>query len=161
MIEWPQELNYYAEMGSYNLNPTEPPLRTEFDNGPARVRRRFTKTVPKVNFTVKMTNMEFEVLKSFYFLTLNNGVEWFLIPVFMGDVYVAQFARFVEPYKMSDDGFQKCSVTFSLECRAFTTWDEATAWLVGQFGYEVTDLFLCDKMQQIVNVDLPRITEDY
>lgn len=161
MIEWPTSLNFLAERGSYQLVPTDPQLRSEFDTGPARMRRRFTTSIPKFTFTTLMTSEEFEIFKAFFYFDLLNGVNWFNIPIWAGDQYVIHEARFTEPYKMADAGFQRVTVNFSLEARKLDMWTASMAYLIGEFGYAFVEDELADPLQIIVNIDYPSVVENY
>lgn len=153
---WPSTLNYFVERGTYRLTPSDNQLRSEFDAGPSRMRRRFTQSIPKFEFSILMKESEIPIFKSFYFNLLNNGVNWFQMPIWDGSSYIEHTARFTEPYNMSDAGYGLTLVSLKLEARGLNILPEYAAVIIGRYGEE-----LPDRLQVIVNMTYNQITQDY
>ena len=157
---WPPLLNHLVERDSFQFRPSDPPLRSEFDYGPARTRRRFTRNNSYLNFTVVLDTNEFESFRAFYLDDLENGTNWFSMPIWYGGLYLPHNVRFVEPYAMSYHAFRHVKVSAKIEVKRLTAWDGATAYFVGTYGDESLAA-IDDQLQVIVNTDWPGITEDY
>lgn len=161
MIKWPERLKYLADRGSYTLTPGPPTLRSDFESGPARMRRRFTTSVPEISFSVTMTSEDFEIFKSFYHWTLAQGTNWFAVKLWAGQIYSEHTARFIEHYAAADFAFGWTRVSFSLEARELSIINEGTSWILGEYGADYTCGELHDPLQTIVNIDWPSVTENY
>lgn len=61
------------------------PQETEFDNGPARVRRRSLYNETPLQMAIPMTGAQFVAFKDFYLSTLNRGARRFSAPVLLPD----------------------------------------------------------------------------
>ena len=133
-INWPVQLNYLVERGSFQMVQTDPALRSEFDYGPARMRQRFTRSPARQQLTIVLTSEEFEVFKSFWQYNLQSGVNWFNFPIFTGDVYAAHAVRIVEPPATSYLGFRHLSVSFKLEVKRLSIWSKGAADVIGEYG---------------------------
>lgn len=158
---WPTALNYLAERGSLQFRQAPQQLRSEFDYGPARMRRRFTRQIATATFTLVLTSSEHEVFKTFFVGDLQSGVNWFTMPVFTGDEYQTHAIRFTEPPVVSDGGYRHVKISAKVELKQLTIWDSGAAWLVGEYGESFVTSQLIDPLQTIVNVDWPTVTEDY
>lgn len=158
---WPTNLNYLVERGSFRFGPTEPQLRSEFDYGPARMRRRFTQGVSSLGFEIVMRSEEFEAFKAFYHRDLFDGVKWFEMNVYLGEGYLPHKVRFTEPYQMSYLAFRNVKISAKLEVRRIAYVDEAYVYLIGEFGDPELFKEFADPLQVIVNEDYPAVMEDY
>lgn len=160
MITWPTNLNGLPERGSWQYRPAPDNARTDFDQGPARVRRRFTTTLAELDFAVVMDYLEFEVFKAFVAYTLYSGTAWFSMSVFVGGEYSTRVVRLRDaknPYESSDDGYSRIKVSMKLEMRdGGLVLDEATALAIGYYGYDAA-LVINDGLQQLVNDRYPAI----
>ena len=152
---WPNLLNYRIDRGSFKVTPSEDNLMSNFDKGPARVRRRFTKAIPRFEFSITMDTEDVQIFKTFYFYTLQNGVNWFTMPVWDGSSYVTHTVRFSEPYGISDFSHALSIVSFKLEAREFNILPEYVVTILGDYS------FLLDRLQVIVNKKYDDITKDY
>ena len=155
-ISWPPTVNYYIERGSFKLSPSDDNLRTDFDKGPARVRRRFTVAIPKFEFNITMEEYDLQVFKSFYLNNLYNGVNWFIMPLWDGSSYTDHVCRFTEPYSLVDFSYGQTTVSFKIEARELTVLSDYVSYVLGQYGVE-----LADRIQSLLNIDYFRVTEDY
>lgn len=151
---WPALLNHYAEKGSFKSSITDETLRSSFDKGPSRVRRRFTTSMMQLEFTISMSDYDLEVFKSFYFYQLSGGINWFILPMWTGTEYVKHKARFIEPYSQSDSAHGLTSVSFKLECRQMPVLPEYVVFILGTYGIIITEY-----IQIAVNVDYPEIVD--
>jgi len=158
---WPTTLNYLAERSSLQFRQSEAQLRSEFDNGPARMRRRFTRQLASASFTIVFTSSEYEVFKTFYQEDLLSGTAWFDLPVYTGDTYQTNTVRFTEPPSMSDAGYRHVKISAKLELKRITVLDPAAAWVIGEYGVEFAFGGFADPLQVIVNTDWPSVAEDY
>lgn len=158
MMTWPDELNGLPERGSWQYRPSPDNARTDFDQGPARVRRRFTTMLAELDFAVVMDYTEFERFKGWVAYDLYGGVAWFSMSVFVGGEYVTRTVRFRDaknPYEGSDDGFGRTKVSMKLEIRdGGLTLDGGGAWAIGEYGFSGLD-GVADSLQIAVNVDYP------
>lgn len=59
----------------------DPPIETEMEDGPRRMRRRSTTTWATVSLRFKMTNAQFATFQAFVRDTLNHGASRFTMPV--------------------------------------------------------------------------------
>lgn len=161
MISWPENLNSFAERGSWSFKQKMETVRTDFDSGPSRVRRRFTVATSEATFTIMMNYTEVEYLKIFIDEKLSMGVKWFLMPVFVGGAYkscVVRFKNSDSPIEIKDNGYNNVLVTLTLEIRdSGNVFDELSKYLLEQYG-EAFTVHLCDVLQKIVNIDYPRIS---
>lgn len=157
---WPSSLNHLADQGSWSYKPVVDNARTDFDQGPARVRRRFTSHLSEVDFTVIMTGSEFEIFKTFVWVELLGAARWFSMVVFTGREYTEQAVRFRDaksPYDASDAGFNRVKASIKIEVRGGAVfYDSAGFWFLSEYGEEFL-LSFHDDLQQIVNVDYPSI----
>lgn len=147
---WPSSLSYLIERGSFKMVQNESQLRSEFDYGPARMRRRFTRNIASQEFVLVMDNDEYEVFKSFWVYKLSSGVSWFTMPVWEGTEYVVRTIRFTEVPQVSDYAFRKVKLSAKVEVKDLSVWDEGTAEIVGEYGAEA--LFgIADVLNYTVN----------
>ena len=104
---WPSQLQQKLnEDGfSYNIGPTV--VRTEMDIGPAKVRRRFTKSVDTLTAIINLTVSEYSVFTYFYDTTLNGGSTTFnfLHPI-TGATIEARFVSDPSIRSIGGDKFQ-------------------------------------------------------
>ncbi len=157
---WPESLNALANRGSWTVKAKPSNARTDMERGPARVRRRFTKSMSETTFSIAMDGLEFEVFRAFVQDDLMDGSRWFTMPVFIGSDYMpatrVRFKNSEEPYSASDTGFNSVQVAMELEMRGTgvgVVLDGAAVLMLGLYGADFTVHF-CDQLQQLVNVDL-------
>jgi hypothetical protein len=99
------------------LIPHDPHARSDFDQGPARQRKRFTNSPSYISFTGIARTDLFPLFKAFYHNKINDGADWFTAKVWDGDTYTTRTVRFREPYKASDNTAKAVSISFSLEMK--------------------------------------------
>lgn len=156
---WPYTVNYLAEVGSYSLIPHSPLQRTEFDYGPARVRRRFVTSNPVVTFTISMTSGEFEIFKGFYHHDIIDGAGWFTMPVYFGSEETLVKCRFMEAYTVSEAVFGRIKVGIKIETKELPIIEPYVSYLVQEYGTEGV-AFMQDHLQYVVNVQYPDVTRN-
>lgn len=158
---WPSHINHLAERGSFQLVPNEPPLRSEFDSGPARQRRRFTRQVSKFSFTVQMNEDEYAAFEGFFQDDVRAGAAWFNMHVYLGrGGYEVRAVRFTEPYQVRDAGFRQVKISAKLEVNMVPLLSGAAAYFLGVYGETALDSF-DDTLDPIVNEQYPAVMEDY
>lgn len=161
---WPAALSHLADRGSWSFKPKLDAARTDFDAGPARVRRRFTRSQAMADFTVTMSYLETEQFKAFVDYTLRGGTRWFVMPLFQGGAYVDTVVRFTkadEPYQVAEVGYDTNRVSMALETQTSSVaLSEGTSWLIDQWGLEFTNEY-ADLLQVIVNEQYPAIWADW
>ena len=97
-------------------------IRTDFDSGPARVRRRFTTGPTQATVAWSMDGRQMEIFEAWYRHILHDGAEWFNFPVprpsFVEGVslieYVLHVVRFVQ-YSTSVLGINHWLVSAKIE----------------------------------------------
>ena len=158
---WPTQINYLAERGSWNKSPNEPVLRSEFDSGPARTRRRFTSQITKFSFTVQMTEGEYAALEGFFQDDLRSGAAWFNMPVYLGrNGYEVRAVRFTEPYQVRDAGFLHVKVSAKLEVKMTPLLTGGAVYFVSEYGEDAID-GIDDRLEPLVNIRYPAMMENY
>lgn len=77
-IAWPASLPQCMENYSEKASPVT--VRTNVEEGPPKVRRRFTKRLVRAQVTMTMTITQRNDLDSFFYVDLNGGVGTFNFP---------------------------------------------------------------------------------
>ena len=110
---WPATLSQVldADNFSYEFGPTV--IRTEQQNGAAKLRRRFTKGINPVVGTIVLTQSLFATLKTFYETTINGGVDQFSMTHPITGV-TANF-RFVSQPRLVHKGGINLTLSLNLE----------------------------------------------
>lgn len=73
MAVWPVDLPDYVLRDGYQEEKMEGSIRTSMDQGPAKVRKRFTAIVQNINATIFLTEAQTEILDDFYENELGFG----------------------------------------------------------------------------------------
>ena len=101
-IYWPDDLPYLEVMKSLQVDPRDEAARSSFDQGPGRVRNRYTQALTVVSFVLNpLSDEEFESFKSFYRDTLHNGTRWFRMRLWSSG-YVGYDVQFTQKYQAGD-----------------------------------------------------------
>ena len=151
MPTWPATLNHLIERGSFRYKPSEPQLRSGFERGPARMRRRFTRQIATVDGTLVMDSEEFLLFRSFWQNELDFGVQWFTMPVWDGNSYVTETVRAKEPFDASDHEGIMTAVGLSLEIRNQRVISLGLGQLLGLYGFAAL-MRMSDIVDRHVNV---------
>ncbi len=76
---WPASLQDFINEESFSLQTGSTVLVSDMDIGPAKKRRRFTKSVDKFDVTITLKNQtDYTTFSNFFDLDLNGGVEQFV-----------------------------------------------------------------------------------
>ncbi len=139
--------------------PAEPNLRSEFDYGPARVRRRFTRQLAQIQFDIILTNAEYEYFEGFYDSDLNLGVSWFNMPVYLGrGNYEVKRVRFIQHPQINEPFFGHVRLSCKFELINAPVITGGSVWLLNFFGEE--GLFdVSDGLDHAVNEQYPAATQ--
>lgn len=136
-INWPAALDYHVNKGTFRFTQSENQLRTDFEQGPARSRRRFTRQVATSEFSMSLSAPEFATFKRFFAEDLDYGVNWFNFPIWTGSDYTSHEVRMQEPYTASDDvALDYTRVSVRLEIRNLVLLSLLAACFVGLYGFE-------------------------
>lgn len=158
---WPSSINHLAERGTWSKLPHDPLLRSEFDYGPARQRRRFTRQVTQLSFAVVMTDDEYKLFEGFYHDNLGSGAAWFNMPVWLArGGYEVKRVRFMEPYQAKEAGFRHTRISAKVELMNQPVIDGGSVYFVDQYG-EAAIAGINDPLDEIVNNTYPGIMEAY
>lgn len=157
---WPEGLNHMPEQGGWTFKPIVQSARTDFDAGPSRVRRRFTRSSSEQEVSLVMNHLEFETFKAFVDLELRGASRWFMLPLFQGSIYGQYEARLKDaetPYQATYRGFNTVNVSFTLETRENTlVFDAGVLYMLSLWGPEYSIEF-SDQLQVLVNETYPAI----
>lgn len=75
---WPAQLQDFVNEQSFSLEIGSTTIRSETEIGPGKVRRRFTKSVDKMNVSINLTQALYDTFYTFYDVDLNGGANTFL-----------------------------------------------------------------------------------
>lgn len=95
MPAWPSTLPS-PSAAQYGVTRASVLARTDFESGPARVRRRYTAEIRQVSLQWTMTDSQLAELALFWSV-VEHGAAWFDIPLLLEDGERARSARFVNP----------------------------------------------------------------
>jgi hypothetical protein len=103
--QWPLSLQQLLEEASFNYSKGDTVIRSEMEVGPAKVRRRFTKSIDRINgqITINQRDLnQFNTLENFFDTTLNGGTKPFYFdhPI----TGVPSIFRFVGPFNVVSQG---------------------------------------------------------
>ena len=73
MASWPGTLPATPLLRGYAESPPDLTIRTQMDQGPAKIRRRFTAAPRPMRFAFNMTTAQIAILDTFYVTTLSGG----------------------------------------------------------------------------------------
>ena len=83
MSAWPSLLGN-PQFSGYDLESTDPTVRTDMDSGPARVRRRFTSSPDNVSLRFVFNETQMATFRSFWETGFLNGAAWVSMPIKTG-----------------------------------------------------------------------------
>lgn len=89
-----------VQMNNYGFKPGNPNIRTEFEGGLARTRRRFLSVPTDITVEWEFTLKELGIFENFYDTDCLNGSAWFNINLVNGVGESLYIARFKEPYSV-------------------------------------------------------------
>lgn len=70
---WPNTLPAYMQEGGYQEKFQDQKLESQMEAGPAKLRRRFTKTIRFIGAQMLMTQAQVTDFETFYYTTLKGG----------------------------------------------------------------------------------------
>ena len=110
---WPGSLQDLLNEENFSFSVGETVIRTDMDIGPAKVRRRTTKSIDKLTGSVNLTTAQFTVFYDFYDITLDGGVNTFMYddPI----TGVATEYRFTRPPEVRSLGGGQFRTSFEWE----------------------------------------------
>lgn len=76
-VAWPALLQSVVNEESFSFIIGETSIRSDMEVGPAKVRRRFTKSVDGLTCSINLTQSEFQTFYDFYDIDLNGGTKVF------------------------------------------------------------------------------------
>lgn len=95
---WPAGVPYAPLANSFQGTPFHAPDTTDMEEGPQRRRRRETLDIGTLRFSIRMSNAEFDIFKSWVKFDLVGGTLPFTMPVWAGSDFVDRTCYFREPY---------------------------------------------------------------
>ena len=100
-INFPTSRLTLPTISGYGIEPQEGVARTDMDSGPARHRRRWTRTPTNFPVVWKFTRYQLAIFEGWYYNDAAEGAAFFNIPLLSGLGLVTHEARFRGPYKSS------------------------------------------------------------
>lgn len=98
MATWPGQLPP-PTLSGYGGEPAQAFLRTDFEAGAARQRRRFTDAPETLTLTWKFTAIEMATFRAFWRTDLGMGAAWCSMTLDLGEGLTAHSTRFIKPYQ--------------------------------------------------------------
>lgn len=148
--------------GDWQLSPIVEIASTDFDQGPARRRRRFTAMRYQLAGRMVLTDAELRVFKGFFYGTLLQGAQKFTMPIWDGEGCITATVRFdaTEPYTATQFAPGRVQVTLKLEVFDLPVYDEASAAFIAEYS-EADALAWSASLQTWVNVTYPAAVAPY
>ncbi|WP_297105131.1 hypothetical protein [uncultured Devosia sp.] len=116
---WPADVPHTPIAGSFQGTPFRAADATEFEDGPARARRRSTLRIATLRFAIRMSNAQFDAFHLWVNEVLIDGTLPFYMPVWRGGGFVTKLCRFTRGEPFSDDPGQglrhRVSVSLDVE----------------------------------------------
>lgn len=94
-VFWPPQLQQLLNVAEFSVQIGSTTIRSENDIGPAKVRRRSTKSVDRYNCSINIDMSEYQIVYDFFDIDLNGGVRQFVFPHPITQVNT--YFRMVEP----------------------------------------------------------------
>jgi hypothetical protein len=124
MATWPEGLPG-PELGGYSVQTGNTLQRTQMDSGRARQRRRFTSVPVIANATWIFSEPEAQVFEGFFKHIINDGADYFELPLKTNMSYKNYIARFTEIYQGPESfGAFDFIYTAQLELKERPLWDK-------------------------------------
>lgn len=163
---WPAGISARLRRSSggndWQLSPIVEVASTDFDQGPARRRRRFTAMRYQLAGRLVMTDAEFRLFKGFYFGTLQQGAFKFTMPIWDGEACTTATVRFdaSEPYTATQFAPGRVQVVVKVEVFDLPVYDEGSVAFVAEFT-EDEAISWSASLQTWVNVTYPAAVAPY
>ncbi len=95
MTTWPSDLPTVPVRDGYRVSSDNGLVRTEMESGRARQRRRFVRAYKRVAITWRLSDVELERFRSFFYWDINHGADVFAISLPVAATSRPVSARFV------------------------------------------------------------------
>lgn len=144
------------EVQGYGFTPQNNKVRTQFESGPARVRRIHRS--PTTNFTVgnKLTREQLAIFEYWWVNEALDGSQWFETTLVNGVGLSTVDARAVDEYQVQALASEVFQLTWELEVRSKPLMNGNDYAVAAQGGAEAFGL-LSDELDVIVNEEIPAI----
>lgn len=118
MPTWPSTLPEPL-LEPYAITPNDNAIRTDFEQGNSRARRRATANRERiaVEFLFE-TAAQMATFRTFWRTTLSDGVAWFDLPIDLGSGTVTLSVHFTQPYSAKPLGAGLWRVAAEIETEA-------------------------------------------
>ncbi len=146
------------EVQGYGFTPQNNKVRTQFESGPARVRRIHRS--PTTNFTVgsKLTREQLAIFEYWWVNEALDGSQWFETTLVNGVGVSTVDARAVDEYQVQALASEVFQLTWELEVRSKPLLTADIYYLRTQIG-EAEFLYAQNLLYEIVNQDIPAFLE--
>lgn len=144
------------EVQGYGFTPQNNKVRTQFESGPARVRRIHRS--PTTNFTVgnKLTREQLAIFEYWWVNEALDGSQWFQTSLVNGVGLSTVDARAVDEYQVQALASEVFQLTWELEVRSKPLMNGNDYAVATQGGADAFAL-LSDELDVIVNEEIPAI----
>lgn len=144
------------EVQGYGFTPQNNKVRTQFESGPARVRRIHRN--PTTNFTVgnKLTREQLAIFEYWWVNEALDGSQWFETTLVNGVGLSTVDARAVDEYQVQALASEVFQLTWELEVRSKPLMNGNDYAVAAQGGADAFALF-SDELDVIVNEEIPAI----
>lgn len=105
-------------VAGYELQPADALVRTDMEDGTARVRRSRRNAPVRIPVLWQFTRYEYEVFEGWHYSALDEGAEWFDAEIATGQGIESCECRFVGPYRAPARGGLQWDVAATLEVRS-------------------------------------------
>lgn len=159
---FPAGITAELRRSDWQMSPIPEVAATDFDQGPARRRRRFTALRYQMSGRLVMTAPEFALFKGFYFGTLQHGALKFTMTIWDGEACTIATVRFDrdQPYVASQFAPGRVQVSIKLEVFDLPVYDAGTMEFLAQ--YTTDDAVNWDAtLHNWVNVTYPAAVAPY
>lgn len=157
LIDYPAVLPFRPLSQGYRVKPHRPHLQTEWDEGSVRKRRRYRKTQVPVTLSLRFKPEEKAVWDLFYQTDLNQGVNRFNLPVYLGDGFKARDVQILDIDEDVDPQTSDWIVSLSLLAFEYPLTDNtALLGVLNYYGFAVFPVFR--SFHNAVHEQYPRTT---
>lgn len=114
---WPAALAHTILARAYALHPEEAVRRTDMELGAARVRRVTTRPPARMPIRCQFSALELRSFEGWFHHELDDGAQWFTMPLANGEGVTLYEARFVGPWRAALADENAWSVEFEVEVK--------------------------------------------
>ncbi len=156
MLRWPDLLPDTMLRDTVNIDPHQPVLKTDMDNGPVSKRAPFPNSPASTPVSWRMSGSEFEAFKGFYRWLLKNGNAWFSMPIWVGGGFEIVAVQFTDRYAFTPGRALDVLVTADLTLRQLPVLEDGPALLLTSLGEDGLASFAAG-IHQFVHVTYPEV----